>query len=141
MPLLNDVPKGQVITWADVRADGESEAVKIRRYFARQRGRATGPEAEPDEESPSEGLKEESPTAETASGPVEEALIDRADQAEVPYVVIVEDAEAEDGSSTGTVTCTMAGSSAGDAAISWVSGGVDEPWISPIVRPRTRAIT
>lgn len=27
----------------------------------------------------------------TASGPVEEALIDRADQAEVPYVVIVED--------------------------------------------------
>lgn len=30
----------------------------------------------------------------TATGPVEEALIDRADQAEVPYVVIVEDVDA-----------------------------------------------
>ena len=31
VPLVNDVPKGQVITWADVQVDETSNAVKIRR--------------------------------------------------------------------------------------------------------------
>ena len=29
--LVNDVPKGQVVTWSDVRVDEASDAVKIRR--------------------------------------------------------------------------------------------------------------
>ena len=35
VPLLRDVPKGQVITWADVRVDEDSEAVRIRRQMER----------------------------------------------------------------------------------------------------------
>ena len=31
VPLVNDVPKGQVVTWADVKVDETSDAVKIRR--------------------------------------------------------------------------------------------------------------
>jgi len=31
VPLVNDVPKGQVITWADVKVDETSHAVKTRR--------------------------------------------------------------------------------------------------------------
>ncbi len=31
VPLVNDVPKGQVVTWADVKIDETSDAVKVRR--------------------------------------------------------------------------------------------------------------
>ena len=31
VPLVNDVSKGQVITWADVKVDETSDAVKVRR--------------------------------------------------------------------------------------------------------------
>ena len=36
VPLLQDVPKGQVITWTDVRAGEDNEAVKIRRQMERR---------------------------------------------------------------------------------------------------------
>ena len=36
LPLINDVPKGQVVTWNDVRVDEESEAVRIRREMERR---------------------------------------------------------------------------------------------------------
>ena len=36
LPLVRDVPKGQVVTWADVRVDEGNEAVKIRRQMERR---------------------------------------------------------------------------------------------------------
>ena len=34
VPVVNDVPKGQVVTWADVKVDETSDAVRIRRDMA-----------------------------------------------------------------------------------------------------------
>jgi len=45
VPLLRDVSKGQVVTWADVRVDEDSEAVKIRREMERRFSQEARPAA------------------------------------------------------------------------------------------------
>ena len=41
VPLVTDVPKGQIITWADVRVDETSDAVKVRRDMEARFGSAS----------------------------------------------------------------------------------------------------